>query len=345
MHTKPYIPIYKNLISKYKEEIIEQKFPPGGKIDSITQIRQKHNISRETAKLVLKTLAEEGLIIQKAGKGSYVTEHGPRKEMWGIIIPFYSVQTEELLNTIMHQASLSNKKVEYFINNNDWKEEIRLVGLLIAERYEAVLIIPTFDESKTADFYRQLVTSGTLVALLDHTMAGSWFPYAVQSYDLGVTRAVEYLLSVTENNLLFVRNETLAGRNMVQELMEKTFIHKVESYNRTRKSFVANNLSILTNNYLNSNAISGILCADDLVAIRLLGRLKSSGIKIPEEVSLVSYGNTELCLYSSPRITSVDCHSKEMAEKIANIIYAHNKGEDTSFSQFIIQPKLIVRET
>jgi len=340
-----HIPIYRKLINQYRDEIIEQKFLPGGKIDSITQLCKKHRISRETAKLVLKSLAKEGLIIQKPGKGSFVADPAPKKGIWGIVMPYFSVQTEELLNAIIQKASMQEKQVEYFIDNNHWKEEIRLVGSLISEGFEAVLVIPTFDETDTASFYRNLVTSGTLVALLDRTMAGSWFPYVIQSYDVGVTRAVEYLLCQTSKNMLFVGNEILAGRNMVQETMEKTFMNRVVSSDSTRKAKVESHISNLDEDYLRKENIGGILCSDDLVAIRLLGRLKKKGIQIPGDISLVSYGNTELCLYSDPPITAVDCRFKEMAEKAADIIQSHNRGNDTSFSQFIIQPDLIIRET
>jgi DNA-binding LacI/PurR family transcriptional regulator len=345
MLTTQYIPIYKQLIAKYREEIISQKYPPGSRIESITELRSKHKISRETAKLVLKSLAEENLIIQKAGKGSFITDAEPKNGIWGIVVPFLSIQTEELLDEIRQQASIQGKKIEYFIDNNDWREEIRLVGSLIKSGYEVVLVIPTFDESKTAAFYRGLVTSGTLVTLLDHTMAGSWFPYVIQSYDLGVTRAVEYLLSRTRGNLAFVRNETWAGRNMVQELMEKTFMSKVEVHDGSRKAHLTEHISRIDNTFLKKEKIGGIFCFDDLVAVRLLGRLKGMNINIPEDVSLVSYGNTELCRYTSPMITSVDCHSKKMAKKTAEIIYDFRNQKDTSFSQFILQPELIIRET
>ncbi len=65
-------PLYQKLFILYGEAILTQEFAPGTRIDSITEIMKKHGVSRETAKLVLKKLSAEGLIIQKAGKGSFV---------------------------------------------------------------------------------------------------------------------------------------------------------------------------------------------------------------------------------------------------------------------------------
>ena len=202
-----FIPIYQKLFDFYKKAILTQQSLPGSKIDSINDIREKFSVSRETAKLVLKKLANEGLIIQKAGKGSFVADLGPKKPVWGVVVPFFSAQTEKLLYHLDFEATKAGRRLEHYVDYNNWKEEIRLVGTMINQRYEAVIVVPTLDESKTADFYRRLVSSGTVVTLLDHTMAGSYFTYVIQSYDLGVKRAAHYLLENCDGTLAFVKND------------------------------------------------------------------------------------------------------------------------------------------
>ena len=69
MNSLSFVPIYKRLTDFYKSKIINQEYFPEQRIDSITRIMERHSVSRETAKLVLKKLIDEGLIISKAGKG------------------------------------------------------------------------------------------------------------------------------------------------------------------------------------------------------------------------------------------------------------------------------------
>jgi len=64
--------IYKKLFDHYKSKIVNQEIKPGHQIDSITRIMQRHRVSRETSKLVLKMLIPKKLIISRAGKGSFV---------------------------------------------------------------------------------------------------------------------------------------------------------------------------------------------------------------------------------------------------------------------------------
>ncbi len=340
-----FIPIYQRQYDFYKQAILTQEYPPGSRIDSINRIIERFSVSRETAKLVLGKLAADKLILQKAGKGSFVADLGPRKAVWGVVVPFFSAQIDSLLTFLREYASKAGKKMEHFIDYNNWREEIRLVGLMIRQRYEAVIVVPTLDETRTADFYKHLVSGGTVVTLLDHTMTGSYFTYAIQSYDLGVKRAVQYLTDRNNGNLTFIKNGIWAGRNMVQELMEETFKNSVEQETPNRKAFVLDNIQTVTPEFLTQNNITGIFCSDDADAIRIIGRLLQWRFRIPDDISVISYGNTDLAKYFTPPITSIDSHCRELAEKTSEIIRQHLNGQDVSFSQYVIQPDLIIRDT
>jgi DNA-binding LacI/PurR family transcriptional regulator len=342
---KTFTPLYQHLFEHYRDAIIEQKLNPGQQIHSIHEIQQIHNVSRETAKLVLKMLARQGLIIQKPGKGSFVVDHRPTKALWGVIVPFYSIQYENLIEKISAHAARIGRTVRHFVDYNDWKRETRLVGTLLTEGYEAIIIVPTSDESYTAEFYRHLSPQGTYITLVDHTMAGSFFSYIIQSYDLGVERAVQYLLEKTDRTHTFVRNELWSGRNMVQELMEARFCQSIRSSSPRPDPLVADRVSQIDEEYITANDIGGIFCCDDTDALRIAGRLIRQGIAVGSDIHLVSYGNTDIAAFFTPAITSVDPHNDEMAERVSRIIENHIQGEDTSLCQYIVQPELIVRET
>jgi len=343
--TEAYVPTYQRLVNEYKDAILKYRLSPGDRVDSINELQTKHRISRETAKNVLKILAREGFIIQKAGKGSFVAQLGPMKKSWGVIVPFFSAHIEKLLYHLRIESNKHSCSITHFVDYNNWEEEIRLVGSMVRERYEAVIVVPTFDETKAAGFYRRLNGGGTVVTLLDHTMAGSYFTYTIQSYDLGVKRAVDYLAGRSHGHLAFVKNDTWAGRNMLQESMAETFKGMVDEISPGRSAIIVDNLHIIDREFLRSHGIDGIFCCDDMDAVRILGRLAEWGYAPGRDISLVSYGNTDVARYFTPGITSVDPHDEEMAARTAWIIQAHRAGEDVSCCQFVIEPDLIVRGT
>lgn len=55
-----------------------------------------------------------------------------------------------------------------------------------------------------------------------------------------------------------------------------------------------------------------IVCANDNMAIGVLEYFKQVGIRIPEDVALVGFDNSEKAMYSSPTITSIDKNPHEL---------------------------------
>ncbi|MDD5675217.1 MAG: GntR family transcriptional regulator [Chitinivibrionales bacterium] len=340
-----FVPIYKRLFEKYRDMILNHQLAAGDRIDSINEIQKIHNVSRETAKIVLKLLASDGYIVQHPGKGSFVADLRPREKIWGIILPFYSAQYEALFQHILNRAATLDRELRLFVDNNSWEEEIRLVGKLIGEACEAVIVVPTLDESKTAEFYRRLSPRESFVILADHTMAGSFFSYVVQSYDLGLRRALEYLLDKCNGTVAFVRNITGMGRNLVQELMEGTYIEIMESERPRRQQCILDRLSSINADVVRKQNIQGLFCCDDGDALRITGRLREQGISMGTDLHLVSYGNTEFARFMTPSITSIDPHPEAMAQKIVAIIQDHLSGGRTDMSQYVMGPELVVRDT
>jgi len=303
----------------------------------------RHSVSRETAKLVLKRLIEEGLVVSKAGKGTYIKSQKSLKKVWGMIVPFYSSNIEQLIGYLQEEARKRERELIYFFDYNNAEEEKQLVGTMIFEGYEAIIVVPNYNEMTTAEFYRKLIPGNTKVLLVDNTMAGSYFKYVIQSYDLGVKRALDYLVQQGNGNLLLVKNEIWKGRNLLHELMEHTFRTLIEERYPDRKLSVINRVSDLNISYLKENKISGILCCFDTDAIRVVGRLKLWSLKIPEEASVVSYGDTELTQFFDPPITAINCKYEEMACRTAFLLDENDERE--IIEQYIIQPELIIRKT
>lgn len=340
---RSFVPIYQKLFDLYKNKIVNQALHPGVQIDSINRMMQRHSVSRETAKLVLRKLTEGKLIVSIPGKGSFVREQIETNNTWVMVLPFYSSNMEQLINKIDQEAMNRGKSFTYFFHYNNAEDEMRIVGSMVQQGYEAILVVPNYDETLTAEFYRKLSFGNSLVLLLDNTMSGSFFRYAVQSYDLGVKRAIDYLVTKCNNNLLFIKNSSWKGRNLLFELMENTFSNIISTHYPDRSLFVISNINDLNIDFLLKNLIGGVLCCQDTDAVRLLGRLKSWNITVPQGVSVVNYGNTELTQIFEPAITVVDCLYDEMAAKASELI---DQGESAGrYEQHVIQPKLIIRNT
>ncbi|HUW60182.1 MAG TPA: GntR family transcriptional regulator [Candidatus Bathyarchaeia archaeon] len=338
----PFVPIYEQLVAFYRQAIVSNRLLPGDQVDSITQIQRRHRVSRETAKRVLNQLESEGYIIQRVGKGSFVADLGPKLQRWGMVLPFFSVQYEDLVVRISRLAGSAGREVVRYFDYNNWEEEIRLVQKMQEDRYEAVLIVPTLDESRTWTFYAGLPPKGCRLMLLDHTMSYRDFNFVIQSYDLGVVRAMDHLLNRRPGGVAFVANEGWTGRNMVLELMTETYRETLPKRRPGFEPVIYERATLVDAADLKSRGVTGIVCCDDVSAIRAVGRLREQGVAIPGEMGVVSYGNTDLARYFTPALTSIDPHNEEMAQEVAAFLSTENAVE---LIQYVVQPELVVRET
>lgn len=334
-------PIYRELFERYRDDILGFRLKPGQRVHSIAEMQEAHGVARETAKRVLNLLAKEGYIVQRPGKGSFVADLRPKQTVWGLIFPFYSVQYENLIRRVMERAAARGRELRHFCDYNNWEDEIRLVGMMLKEHFEAIVVIPTLDESRTQGFYSKLSPTDTPVVLLDHTMSMHDFPYVVQSYDLGVVRAINHLHGRRPGGVAFVANEVWAGRNMVLEVMRETYLGMMRERCPGFEPLMLQGAASLRGDDLKARGVTGIFCGDDIIAIQVLGRLREQGFGVPDDFGVVSYGNTELCRYFTPGITSIDPGNDEMAEVLANLI----ESKDGDIRQHVVQPRLVVRET
>lgn len=338
-------PIYRQLVEKYKNDILSFRLKPGDRVDSIAEMQRRHGVARETAKRVLNILAQEGYIVQQPGRGSFVVDLGPKRTIWGLIFPFYSIQYEDLIHEITERAKATGRELRHFCDYNSYEEEIRLVGVMSKERYEAVVVIPTLDETKTWGFYSRLSSADSPVVLLDHTMTSNDFTFVIQSYDLGVVRAIDYLLGEKDGGIAFIENEIWGGRNMVLELMRETYRDFMRSQRPDFEPLILPRAAAIQAGELRQRGVTGIFCCDDLSAIQVIGRLKEQGAEVPRHFNVVSYGNTDLSRFFTPPITTVDPHNAEMASVLAELVHPATKAAAADKRQYVVHPNLIVRGT
>lgn len=344
------IPIYEQLVAHYRDRIRDGRLGPGTQVDSITAIQRRHAVSRETAKRVLHILEEEGWVIQRAGKGTFVANLRPKQKVWGVVVPFFSVQYEDLLLQLTQLAAPLQREVHRFYDYNSWEEEVRLVRMMQRERYEAVIVIPTLDESRTWNVYANASPLDSPVVLFDHTMTYRDFHFVVQSYDLGVVRAMDYLLAYGNGGVAFIKNEGWSGRNMVLELMLETCRMVLRRRRPDLELVEFDRASHVTAETLRNKNVSSLFCCDDICAIQTIGRLREQGVEVPRDLRLVSYGNTDLARFFTPPISSVNPHNGEMAENLVSLLqklggFDGECVEDLQPMQHVVQPELIIRET
>jgi LacI family transcriptional regulator len=94
-----------------------------------------------------------------------------------------------------------------------------------------------------------------------------------------------------------------------------------------------------------SRGITAIVAANDLMAAGALRELAESGIRVPEEISVVGFDDAPLAEMVSPALTTVRQPLQEMAQKAVSLLLARIAGEDGEVQRHVLPTELVVRES
>lgn len=86
----------------------------------------------------------------------------------------------------------------------------------------------------------------------------------------------------------------------------------------------------------------GIFCMNDLVAIGVLKAARELRIKVPRDLKIVGFDDTDLCEVVVPTLTSIHQPIEEMGKAAVKALLKMIDGEETSRS-YLFSPALVVR--
>jgi DNA-binding LacI/PurR family transcriptional regulator len=88
---------------------------------------------------------------------------------------------------------------------------------------------------------------------------------------------------------------------------------------------------------------SAVLCYNDLSAIGLLAAAARTGVRIPDDLSVVGYDNIPLSAYCIPPLTTVDQPTDQMGRTAVALCVAALAGERVE--NVVLEGRLIIRES
>ena len=89
--------------------------------------------------------------------------------------------------------------------------------------------------------------------------------------------------------------------------------------------------------------VTGIVCADDLLAFGVLRAAAELGISVPGELSVAAFNDTAYAAIVTPSLTSVDLRARELGRGTAMLLRELLDGAAPSWAE--VQPRLVVRES
>ena len=90
---------------------------------------------------------------------------------------------------------------------------------------------------------------------------------------------------------------------------------------------------------------TAVMAINDLTAVGVMKGLLTSGLRIPDDISVTGFDNTRLAEYSNPTLTTVDVHREALGQIAADALHELSTSANPKGKQYEIRAELVIGES
>ena len=209
------------------------------------------------------------------------------------------------IETVKIQYNTKSKKYNFFPN----------------KKVDGIITIGHFSVKEIDDMKK--ITKN--IVFLDCAPHDGNYSSVIVDLKLGLKRGVDYLISCGHKNICFAGPKTAPNifKELELEIKRVAFLEYIKEKNisencslleceRSTESAYKNTKLFIEKNIKNLPTV--FLAVNESVALGILNALKEKNIKVPEEISVLSYNNTIFSAFITPPLSSISIDSEYMAQ-------------------------------
>ncbi|MHC1704851.1 MAG: GntR family transcriptional regulator [Tenuifilaceae bacterium] len=318
---------YKQIVNSIIKGIDEGKLAKGDRLPSINAICNRRNLSRDTVMMAYNELKAKGVLSSLPGKGYYI-ESTNIETTHRIFLLFDELNgfKEDLYNSFI-KALHGKATVEIYFHHFNRKVFENLIREN-AGKYTSYVIMPT----KFLDILPLLRDINGKVFILDQISEElkDQFPAVYQNFEKDVYKAlfsgIEKLKKYQKLIMIYPGGKEPEGQ--------------YKGFKKFCKEVNINYELISDIGYRKINKGEVYIAISDDHLVKLIKEAKSSGLKLGEDVGIISYNDTSLKEVVADGITTISTDFKEMGKKLAELVLKKRNIQIENSSSLIIRSSL-----
>jgi LacI family transcriptional regulator len=309
-------------------------WPVGGKIPSERDLAAELGVSRTTVRNAVLALTARGFFERSVGQGTYVrrsttprVESRPHAGTLGYVVckerparrpiaseAFYF----DVFLGIEEQTSISGRHTLFTYLDDYDPEEIEAFRVFIG-KVDGVVV----EEGRNPRLLDLLRTCGIPAVLLAPTASLEGLDLVTMDLAAGARRAVRYLRELGHERIAVVngplRLESARVRfHAWKEAMTESGAAPDADLVEGEESWSAEAGYAAMGRLVDRRPdLTAVFCANDLVAIGALSALSERSLRVPEDISVIGFDDTELSRHATPPLTTMRIYSRDMARAAA----------------------------
>ena len=348
---------YLQLTTLLREKILSGELKPGEKMNSENELAGEYGFSRQTVRHALSILEEEQLLVRRRGSGTYVSdnrrtalENRTRIAVVSTYVDSYIFP--KTIQGIENDLFERGYSVQISFTNNQLERE-RIVLEDIISRDDAAGIIMEATKSGLPNpnlpLIETLMERGVPILFINSYYRQLPLPHVTLNDRLAAERAVEYLADAGHRKIgALMKFDDGQGHLRYEGYLNacrRLGIPAGDQGTMWLDTEGEKNFSDYRAGILRSfRDCTAVFCYNDKLAFLLEGLFKEEGIRIPEDISLISIDDSELAELSETRLTSVRHPADRLGAKAAENLLAMIRN--TSFDgTYEFEPEIVERDS
>lgn len=333
------------------------EYPAGGAVPSERQLGEELGLSRTTVRRAIDDLVQRGLLQRQPGRGTFVSTGIQTFEpavsaqrIVSVIVPTFSnPYYGEMVNGIEKEARRFNLRI--MVGQSDYLVDSESTQLAQAATDPAVcgaLVVPDATDKASPGVERLLKAGKRLVYIGRWPEAPSCDGVRVD-YRMAARQAVAHLVGLGHERIAYVEGlprlpgfspfdgyaEVLKSQGIVpREDLVRTYELPSESAGRQAV------LDLVST----GTKFTAIFARNDVTAMGVMQGLRETGLRIPQDVSVVSIANSLWSRSMDPPLTAANPHPEVVGQLALRMLNDRLEGTYTGPAiKTTVTPDLIIR--
>ncbi len=348
-------PRYLRIQRILEAQILEGKLPAGSQLPGERALAREFGVSQMTVNRAIQELVRKGRLIRRSGAGTFVTDAVEPVRVHGVVLV--------VPHTEHPQADTYLREPFHAMRNVAQARGLTL-QVVQAEPCEYERSVQKYAQgallfiAPPADAYGTLSAlwhSGTRFVVMGASYQSCPFPCVDSDNFGGARRAVEYLLSLGHRSIAYL-NGWQGSTNCADRL--RGYLHAMQKREvEVRPEWIVqagsdSHLSVearqqLTDLLIRTERVTAIFVAGYYLALETLTLLRSLGLRVPEDVSIVSFDDPPSAAHLNPPLSTVRQPLYEMGQRAMQLLLDLLSSPDpNALAQTLYLPtELVIRES
>jgi LacI family transcriptional regulator len=230
-------------------------------------------------------------------------------------------------------------------SNHPGFEEHKIFNGFMERRIDGAIARPVdYDEVK--EFYEELIARGLPLVLIDCDIPGVDIPFSGTDNYLGGWMAAELLSSLGHKVIGHVRGFQLA---LPAGFRRKGFEDFFKNYPDVKLLFCDDVDTQISRIFLAKPRPTAVFAWNDHAAATIYGVAKKEKIRIPEDLSVIGFGDLSFARHMNPALTTFEQNPEKIAENAVDLFFGeisgNSKKRGNEKRRILVKPELLIRDS